>query len=530
MDVKKVLRLPSFEGAKVLAGEASLNNEVTSIMILEACDISSWGKPGQMLLTSYYGLKDLNNEELEEFFVQMNEIGISAFVFKTKRLVDDVPEHIITLCAKHSMPLIHIRNDVKYSDILTEVMERIIASNIDVLNKFYDLHHQAMRLTMQMPSLQQILYHLKNQIHYDLAFLEDGKQVMASTFMLPRYAPIEIVKYYPANSYQAFLYCDAQFVDEKFKKQIIAVKIPTPGKKDYYLLIKTYPETLNPFDMIAIENTVSLLQIEILKEKAIERELFIQKNSQVHALLTNKHLERTEIDSILSSLHINNGPLYQAILLKVNPTSAESKEDVERIIVEIIKAIKLKHPNTVHFIENNLLIFVHNFTAKERGFNLEEIEQIINGIRKARSEYPFQTLGILSRDTERYEIARLYDDLLNIYKLFDNRREADKFISASALGAYGLFTLVNDLDELNAFVDKRVFNLREKDADIYRTLLCMTENNMNVKICANELFIHPKTVSYRIKKALNEYDLDIYNTDDMVQIVLSGKIFTLLEQ
>ncbi len=530
MDVKNVLTLPSFEGAKVLAGGESLTNDVSSIMVLEASDISSWGKPGQMLLTSYYGLKDLNDEELEDFFDQMTEIGISAFVFKTNRLVDSVPNHIIRLCKAHSMPLIHIRNDVKYSDILTEVMEKIIASNIDVLNKFYDLHYQAMRLTMQMPSLQQILYHLKSQIHYDLAFLEDGKRVMASTFSLPRYSPIEIVKYYPANSYQAFLYCDAQFANEEYKKQIIAVKIPTPGRNDYYLLIKTYPETLSPFDMIAIENTVSLLQIEILKEKAIERELFIQKNSQVHALLTNKHLEKTEVDGILSSLHINNGPLYQAILIKVNPTSDESKEDIERIIVEVVKAIKFKHPNTVHFIENNLLIFVHNFTAKERGFNLHEIERIINDIRKARSEYPFQALGILSRDTERYEIARLYDDLLNIYKLFDNRRETDKFISASSLGAYGLFTLVNDLDELAAFIDKRVVEMREKDADIYRTLLCMTENNMNVKMCANELFIHPKTVSYRIKKALNAYDLDIYNTDDMIQIVLSGKIFTLLEQ
>ena len=82
MNVSDALLLPSFEGATVIAGRAGLDREVSTAMIVEAPDIESWGKSGQMLITSFYAFENLSADGLTFFFDKADELGIGAIVFK----------------------------------------------------------------------------------------------------------------------------------------------------------------------------------------------------------------------------------------------------------------------------------------------------------------------------------------------------------------------------------------------------------------------------------------------------------------
>ena len=64
----------SFYGASVIAGEDCLDREVKSVMVLEAADIENWGKPGQLLLTSFYALQILDAENSRKFFINMHRV------------------------------------------------------------------------------------------------------------------------------------------------------------------------------------------------------------------------------------------------------------------------------------------------------------------------------------------------------------------------------------------------------------------------------------------------------------------------
>ena len=91
----------SFYGASVIAGEDCLDREVKSVMVLEAADIENWGKPGQLLLTSFYALQILDAENSRKFFINMQKIGICGIVLKLGRLISDIPPYIMD-SADHS--------------------------------------------------------------------------------------------------------------------------------------------------------------------------------------------------------------------------------------------------------------------------------------------------------------------------------------------------------------------------------------------------------------------------------------------
>ena len=67
----------SFYGASVIAGEYDLDREVKSVMVLEAADIENWGKPGQLLLTSFYALQILDAENSRKFFITMQQYSLN---------------------------------------------------------------------------------------------------------------------------------------------------------------------------------------------------------------------------------------------------------------------------------------------------------------------------------------------------------------------------------------------------------------------------------------------------------------------
>jgi len=68
MNINDVLKIESAIGAKLIAGHKGILNDVTGINVLEALDIENWGKSGEIILTSYFALQNLDDNELNLFF------------------------------------------------------------------------------------------------------------------------------------------------------------------------------------------------------------------------------------------------------------------------------------------------------------------------------------------------------------------------------------------------------------------------------------------------------------------------------
>ncbi|MBQ6491556.1 MAG: PucR family transcriptional regulator ligand-binding domain-containing protein, partial [Atopobiaceae bacterium] len=82
MTLRETLLFPSFAGATVVAGERGLDHSVTNAMVMEAADIEKWGKPGLLLITSFYALQNLDEDQIRDFFRKVAELDLAGIVFK----------------------------------------------------------------------------------------------------------------------------------------------------------------------------------------------------------------------------------------------------------------------------------------------------------------------------------------------------------------------------------------------------------------------------------------------------------------
>ena len=181
MNIKDILKMQSLYGTKLIAGKNGILNEIHGVNVLEATDIANWGRPGEVILTSFFALHNLNDHELDVFFEKLHNIGISAVIIKIDRLVTHIPNKIIGLCDNYSIPLIQISKDVKYESIILDILGPIIHKNMNLLNKYYEVHSELTSLAMKMPSMDEILYEFKKMILRDVSLINSTKGTEIST-------------------------------------------------------------------------------------------------------------------------------------------------------------------------------------------------------------------------------------------------------------------------------------------------------------------------------------------------------------
>lgn len=529
MNVSDVLSLPSFAGARLVAGRSGLNREVATAMIVEAPDIASWGKEGQLLITSFYAFEHLDEEQLDLFFDQAESIGIGGIVFKPERLIAESPRALIDRCESHGIPLIQVAKETKYESLLLDVLGHFLDSNILVLNRFFELHRQTMALALKQPRMLEILLNLRGIIHADVTFFDSTKNRRITTsqelsdFRSPRLSEL------PANRYRTHHYFDAALKYPDLTRRATAVLIPSSDDQIYYLVLHIKSERLSPLDSMAIENVVSLLQMEVLKQNALDRKLFFQNNNLVRDLLTNDSLDRGRIDGILAALEIGQHDLFETLMLHIDlddPSAVDRREDV---LLMARRRLKMIYPEIAYFESNDSITFVHNFRNEASRFSSDTVEDIMEEVAAVPAMPSFTYLAALSSIGDRLAIPSLSREVSDIVKFFDGEQHSGLCLRYEDLGIYKLLMKAGDATELTNFVDPRVVHLRELGEDFFETAADLCDNSLNYQETARQLFVHPKTVRYRAERIQKLTGLDFKNPDDRLQISFGRRIFQFLD-
>ena len=527
MNVSEVLQLPSFEGAHIVAGAAGSGRQVTSAMVLEATDIESWGREGQMLITSFYALGVLSDEDLVSFFSEVARIGISAIVFKPERLLADPPARMVELCDQHQIPLILIGKNTSYESLLLDVLGHVLDSNLTLLNRFFEVHRQTMAFALERPSVLQILLRLRSIIHANLTFLDATKGRRISTDPgLGEYAISKLTTMKPGR-YRSNQYFDAVLTCGDATRRATAARIPSSDDHDYYLVIHAVSSDLTAIDIMATENVISLLQMEVLKQNAVKRKVFFRHNNLAHDLLLGQVKGESEVALATEELGIGEHPLYEILQVRIESGCA-LRDRYEEILRTVRQRIAMICRDFAYFEANDRITFIHNFRTEEGRFKTQVISDILSELGSLPNATDLNHLAAISSIGGRDELARLNSEVLDIVRFFDGDRYPRAVMSYDDLGIYKIFMQVHDMGHLASFVDPRVERLRNESADLFRTALTLCEENLNYHESARVLFVHPKTVRYRAGRIAELFGLDLHNPDDRLQIALAGRIYRLI--
>ena len=536
MNIKDLLKIQSLDGAKLIAGKNGILNEISGVNVLEATDIENWGRFGEVILTSFFALQNLSDNELDVFFEKLHNVGISAIIIKIERLVHEIPNIIIEVCDKYLIPLIQIVNGVKYESIILEILGPIINKNAYLLNKYYEVHSELTSLALKMPSMVDILCEFKKMILRDVSLINSVKGTEISTNPdfcdVTAMDKIEVLE----KRYMHFKYERKEVVyngtNPKTVGTQIRVRIPYLGFDDYELVIHELTDQINSEDFMVIENAVKFLQMELLTKYVISQNLFQQKNNIIGDLLNDRLYEKSDIDVVLESLNIGSHEHYQVILIMLYQRD-ENKNLDKNLMLPILMQIRNKFKfsfKDIAFLEkSDRIVFILNFDDNQNGFNLGSIEKLMHNLVENNLFSEFYYYISISSKAEKLGIPKANTEVLNTQKVLRLFHNPNKILHYEDLGIYKLFLESNSLSELQKFISPRINRFRLDYPQLFETLKVFLDTNQSYTRTSENLFLHPKTVRYRIDKIKDALGIDFTNPEEILQIQVASRLFKLME-
>ena len=115
--------------------------------------------------------------------------------------MNEIPQQFVDLCRDYEIALLQIDDQVKYEDIIVEVLGSILAMREQRLSLYYKISKLSSEMTLELLSTQEILERFKTLMGFELTLIEKDKRYPISTnpvlakFTLVEALPIFVSEY-----------------------------------------------------------------------------------------------------------------------------------------------------------------------------------------------------------------------------------------------------------------------------------------------------------------------------------------------
>ena len=188
--VEDLMKLPSLNEAKVLAGKGGLSRIVSSISVLEYADPGSlcdnlfdnnefYGS--EIVITGFTNVKDDVDVQYRSVrrLIQAGEVGL--ILYYVGIFVPEIDRRLIELCNENDFVLICMpekRMDLRYSEVICEVMEAIVKDHMVSTSLTGEVLEQVSRLPKHQQTVDTVLKILSDRLRTSLLLTDTSMRVL----------------------------------------------------------------------------------------------------------------------------------------------------------------------------------------------------------------------------------------------------------------------------------------------------------------------------------------------------------------
>lgn len=533
--IKDIMELPVFKEARVVSGYGGMHKEVSSMTVAEVPDAADWLKGGELVVTTGYFIKD-NCELQGKWITDLIKGGAAALAIKPDRFLGKTPQQLIELADEHNFCLIELPNSVTWPTVMESVMNTINNNQNQIIKRTEEIHNKLTEIVLMgygLPSIAKTISQLVNNIivveDVALGILavsgpEDNSE-MAEDFLSYRLSNeykhsfnsteyyANVLKHSHKNTYELRL----AELNPKFEN-ISQITIPIVADSITYgfiTLIEFYKKA-NQVDIVALEHGATTIALEMMKEKIVFE--------------TEKRLKRGFLDDLLEGRingDLNGMAKYNiigfdttrpavAIILDIdgidNVFEINSKVfrrgNDNKLVKLIERCIKDKDPSAFINDENNRIAMLYHFSI-----NSEKTE-ILDDIRKLCEKISKRISKDFPNATYNFGVGNIYYQMANLRKSYKEAKKAleigklfmgeNQIFLFNELGIYRLLFMIDKKEEIVEFCTDTIGPLLEydkkNDDNLCHCLETFLLNNGNIAKTSKDLYIHPNTLAYRLKK------------------------------
>ena len=546
--VRKLLESEQFPKMKLLCGEKGLDREVKGIRIIEIEDMEQYLTGGEMLITSFQVYLSCSDREVEQHFEDLVKSEISGFIVKKRKEYDPTGRRLSLLekhCKKYEIPLVEIPGDFDYWGIIRYVIMQVFDKATARLKYFKITHDNFNTFILNnngsCNTASNIIKFLSVMIENPVVLYYGNLNCMVSTNSdNSKLILSDEIQPYKPNIITKFQYM------KQMKGSCVqyVVKFAILNEVEIYITITEENRELTELDYMAIENAIINLQYGFLSEFAQDEVKKKYQRDLIHNIL-NGLLSSKEMTEAAAQLGMKESDTYRVVdfhTIKKNVQSKYTKEQLHE--VGVIEG-ELKHllPDALIYRNMDQIVMIQqvdsNQTELEYQKEMEEVEDVIQrSILYRKKDTDFQ-IGI-GKSVEGYQrLKESYHEASRAIKYIDIIRQVtgDKnksVVHYSNLGFFQIFGEIDDVTELERYIPETLKKLYlyddEHKGELITTLQMYLRNNQSIKKTAGAMFVHYRTISYRLEKIKQISEINFDNANEVLAVSNGLIIYKMLKE
>ena len=546
--VRKLLESEQFPKMKLLCGEKGLDLEVKGIRIIEIEDMERYLTGGEILITSFQVYLSCSDREVEQHFEDLVKSDISGFIVKKRKEYDPTGRRLSLLekhCKKYEIPLVEISEDSYYWGIIRYVIMQVFDKATARLKYFKITHDNFNTFILNnngsCNTASNIIKFLSVMIENPVVLYYGNLNCMVSTNSdNSKLILSDEIQPYKPNIITKFQYM------KQMKGSCVqyVVKFAILSEVEIYITITEENRGLTELDYMAIENAIINLQYGFLSEFAQDEVKKKYQRDLIHNIL-NGLLSSKEMTEAAAQLGMKESDTYRVVdfhTIKNNVQSKYTKEQLHE--VGVIEG-ELKHllPDALIYRNMDQIVMIQQVDSEQTELEyqkeMEEVEDVIQrSILYRKKDTDFQ-IGIgksvkgYQRLKESYHEASQAIKYIEIVRLVTGDKNKS-VVHYSNLGFFQIFGEIDDMTKLERYIPETLKKLYEYDdehkGELIPTLQMFLSNNQSIRKTAGAMFVHYRTISYRMEKIKEITGINFDNANEVLAVSNGLVIYKMLNQ
>ena len=546
--VRKLLESEQFPKMKLLCGEKGLDLEVKGIRIIEIEDMERYLTGGEILITSFQVYLSCNDREVEQHFEDLVKSDISGFIVKKRKEYDPTGRRLSLLekhCKKYEIPLVEIPGDFYYLGIIRYVIMQVFDKATARLKYFKITHDNFNAFILNnngsCNTASNIIKFLSVMIENPVVLYYGNLNCMVSTNSdNSKLILSDEIQPYKPNIITKFQYM------KQMKGSCVqyVVKFAILSEVEIYITITEENRELTELDYMAIENAIINLQYGFLSEFAQDEVKKKYQRDIVHNIL-NGLLSSKEMTEAASQLGMKESDTYRVVDFHTITKNVQRKYTKEQLHEVGVIEGELMHllPDALIYRNMDQIVMIQQVdsdqTELEYQKEMEEIEEVIQrSILYRKKDTDFQ-IGI-GKSVEGYQrLKESYYEASQAIKYIEIIRQVtgDKnksVVHYSNLGFFQIFGEIDDVTELERYIPETLKKLYlyddEHKGELITTLQMYLRNNQSIKKTAGAMFVHYRTISYRLEKIKQISGINFDDANEVLAVSNGLIIYKMLKE
>lgn len=538
--VKEITELQLLKTARVKTGKETLTTKTVEWVSVIESPVENFVRKNEFVLSTGIGCHE-NVDLLLEFVKDVYDSGASALAIATGRYVFDIPEEVIQFAEQRQFILIDIPWEIRFADIVHEVMSKLNQLKQNELNHSKDIHHHLIQMILEEKPLDHLATYIEEQLNYPILICNHKGEAISG-----RATPARIFSLWNQLNRTESKYDTHHPLHAKMRRlvsgdeQLFHLMIQTNGNHEGDLFVLSTAESyFSQMDMHIIEHATVALALWFSRNSAV---IESETDAQYEFILGLARGEKMTEEYVLSRTErfsFNLDLPYECIVglpenLNKLFTSDTNRNWFEKMKIhikeEMIYAAEAVQRNIMFASEGQEFII---FLETANGTSSDTVNQFLDLVERRLSH---MLPGIIFS----WGIGKQRDGVGCFHNSFQKAKAAlDMGRSQRGIGKRVHFeeTRINRL-LLNLALDEDVQEItistvsplvdydEKREMDLINTFIAYNNNSGNVSQTARDLNLHRQSLLYRLRKIESLTGLSLVNPDDLFLLDFSVKVWS----